>query len=272
MLNSIANFRVYATGKLEGIIKLDNQINNNVNLSLSLSRTINNTANRIDTAVNQVIEGELVYDDDCSTSTIAKKIPYKGQGLTGLKNLSVAISEQLKDITELVCLDNEGGGGSNSNWVYLFPSERFARFKTESQLVLTFGEKYPTTQGSVWHIPIYNPLPADQLSWETHFENITRKHGEYFCRLFYEDTAKKISVYGESQEHLTELITNYLAPLTTEPMETFADGQLRLRHSTTHNVKTKPQSRMTRCVRAVHVTIDPGTNAVLQCVAFSPRR
>ncbi|MEG4287005.1 hypothetical protein QUB68_28265 [Microcoleus sp. A006_D1] len=204
------------------------------------------------TAISTKILGEVCEDNakisgdinflDCEGGT--QILLYSGEGVIGL-------STQVKALTELTKL-TYAEACKTVTCVPVQPGDEFAEFDVPRQLVLTWGEEYPTQKGSLWHTQI--PNPREDLDWCRDFDNLTFTKGNIYGRLLWGNSKIKSGMRCVDEDE-AERILDLIAPLSV------SEGKMRITKG--GGVKLNPAVRPVRCVRAAIAQLDSEGLAVM---------
>jgi hypothetical protein len=207
------------------------------------------------TAISTKILGEVCEDDtnisgdinflDCEGGT--QILLYSGEGIIGL-------STQVQALTELTKL-TYAEACKTVTCVPVQPADEFAEFDVPRQLVLTWGEEYPTQKGSLWHTQI--PNPREDLDWCRDFDNLIFTKGNIYGRLLWGNSKIKSGMRCVDEDE-AERILDLIAPLST------SEGKMRITKG--GGVKLDPAVRSVRCVRAAIAQLDgEGLAVMVKC-------
>ena len=204
------------------------------------------------TAISTKILGEVCEDDakisgdinflDCEGGT--QILLYSGEGVIGL-------STQVKALTELTKL-TYAEACKTVTCVPVQPADEFAEFDVPRQLVLTWGEKYPTQNGSLWHTQI--PNPREDLDWCRDFDNLQFTKGNVYGRWLWGNSKIRSGMRCVDEDE-AERILDLIALLST------SEGKMRITKG--GGVKLNPAVRPVRCVRAAIAELDAEGLAVM---------
>lgn len=216
-----------------------------------------------------LIEGQLNYD--CQTGIDESNNPiietteqeYTGTGFLGLQDQINKLAEINKAILSEVCQFQH-----EPNCFPILPDARYEHQKITDQLNITFGEEYPTQNGSLWHISIPNPIEG--LDWCTHFDSLTlhagSKYSAVYGRILWADTDMATSAWFASQE-AAEMFLSYCLSLTTATPKNPANP-IRITLNGSSN-RTREEPFVIRAVRAVesHFNPDSFEPELIRCYA-----
>ncbi|MGD1909078.1 MAG: hypothetical protein ACFB0C_24245 [Leptolyngbyaceae cyanobacterium] len=106
-----------------------------------------------------------------------EQLQWEGRGLHGLSAQLEAVSKQVERLGEILCQEElpEDPGEQQDpscNAVILLPAEPLNELQVPTQLVIKFGQNYPSSSGSRWSIHL--PHPIGGLDWCEHFEGLFR--------------------------------------------------------------------------------------------------
>jgi len=204
------------------------------------------------TAISTKILGEVCEPDakisgdikflDCEGGT--QILLYSGEGIIGL-------STQVQALTELTKL-TYAEACKTVTCVPVQPGDEFAEFDVPRQLVLTWGEEYPTQKGSLWHTQI--PNPREDLDWCRDFDNLIFTKGNVYGRLLWGNSKIKSGMRCVDEDE-AERILDLIAPLSV------SEGKMRITKG--GGVKLNPAVRPVRCVRAAIAQLDTEGLAVM---------
>jgi hypothetical protein len=187
------------------------------------------------------ISGDINFLD-CEGGT--QILLYSGEGVIGL-------STQVKALTELTKL-TYAEACKTVACVPVQPADEFAEFDVPRQLVLTWGEEYPTQKGSLWHTQI--PNPREDLDWCRDFDNLQFTKGNIYGRLLWGNSKIKSGMRCVDEDE-AERILDLIAPLS------ISEGKMRITKG--GGVKLNPAVRPVRCVRAAIAQLDQEGLAVM---------
>ena len=207
------------------------------------------------TAISTKILGEVCEDDtnisgdinflDCEGGT--QILLYSGEGIIGL-------STQVQALTELTKL-TYAEACKTVTCVPVQPADEFAEFDVPRQIVLTWGEEYPTQKGSLWHTQI--PNPREDLDWCRDFDNLIFTKGNIYGRLLWGNSKIKSGMRCVDEDE-AERILDLIAPLSV------SEGKMRITKG--GGVKLDPAVRSVRCVRAAIAQLDgEGLAVMVKC-------
>jgi hypothetical protein len=200
---------------------------------------------------NRKILSEVCDDDedifgsinftDCDGGT--QVLLYNGDGLVGLSSQVTALAELQKLTYAKAC--------ETSTCMPVQPGDEFAELNVPRQLVLTWGEQYPTQSGSLWHTQI--PNPREDLEWCADFDNLVYTKGNVYGRWLWGNSKIKSGmrcVDKDEADRILDLISQ-LSTSTGRKRFTIGGG-----------VKLNPAVRSVRCVRAAIAELGPDGIAV----------
>jgi hypothetical protein len=149
------------------------------------------------------ISGEIQYFDcDAQTQTLL----YSGNGLEGLSQQLDAISVLVKTGIKAAC---------DSASTVIMPDARFEQFKASRQLVITWGTKYPTQGGSLWHTYLPNPLP--DLNWCKDFDRLQHEKGNIYGHVEWENSKIPTGIYCSSEEEVARILLTLIRLSAAKP-------------------------------------------------------
>ena len=202
-------------------------------------------------------------------------ITYQGRGIKGVSAQIDTLQRQLEQVAQAVCTSTDpaqaAGDGSDQTAVVLLPAEPYDELKVETQLVIRFGENYPTTNGAKWDVHVPNPI--DNLDWCTHFEGFSRSVVdadalERWCgRVYWEHTKTWSGGYFASEAAANIFLDRLISLSKATPTKR------------TVTKRTKPNGlaaglavRQIRAVRAVVGQVDSssGKNVVTNILCYAP--
>lgn len=201
-----------------------------------------------------LIEGELNYS--CQTGTDEEGNPiietveqaYTGLGFAGLQDQIAKLAAVNQAILDEVC---ELEVNNEPNCFPILPDGRYDEFVKTRQLSITFGQNYPTQNGSLWHINI--PNPREGLTWDD-FASLEMTKGNIYGRILWDNSKVPTSAYFVSEEEARRVLAifaSYSTSIASEPRIT-EGGQ----------PKIMPLQRTIRAVRAVVSSIDDNGDPV----------
>lgn len=223
-----------------GLIGLSNQIGELTKVSTKILAEV---------CEDEDILGQINFFD-CEGNT--QVLLYSGDGSLGLSSQINALTEITKLTYAKAC--------ETPICVPVQPGDEFAEFDVPRQLVLTWGENYPTQKGSLWHTQI--PNPREDLQWCQNFENLSYTKGNIYGRLLWGNSKIKSGMRC-SDEDEADRILDLIAPLSTSTgKKRFTKGG---------GVKLDPAVRPVRCVRAAIAQLNAeGVAEVVQCFVPPP--
>jgi hypothetical protein len=237
-----------------GFIGLQNQIDHLFGLDKKILTEVCSITEASSLGTLPNISGKIEYFD-CDHSTHV--ILYSGNGIQGLSNQVDALSSLVKVGLKASC---------DTSAIVLMPDMRSEQFKATRQLVITWGLKFPTQQGSLWHS--YVPNPIEGLTWCKDFENLSVTKGTVAARLFWENSKVHTGIYCQDEEEARRVITK-LAAFSGATPEQDENGNLNPRITKGGKIKRKPAVRNMRVVHAAIVEI--GSDGEKQSViSFKP--
>jgi|GEM_PF-3098336 len=181
------------------------------------------------------ISGEIQYFDcDGQTQTVL----YSGNGLQGLSKQIDAVSVVVKEGIKVSC---------DARAIVIMPDARFEQFRPTAQLQITLGTRYPTQQGSLWHMHLPNPIP--QLNWCEHFERIAVTKGNIYGRLEWANSKISTAAWFESEEEANRVL-RYLTTLSTAVPTLNQEGEPKVLIQKGNSTRRNIQERSLRAVRA----------------------
>jgi hypothetical protein len=200
------------------------------------------------------ISGQIEYFDcDAKNQTIL----FSGNGLEGLSNQVNALATLVKVGVKAAC---------DSGSIALMPDARFEAFNVTRQLMIVWGDKYPTQNGSLWQS--YLPDPIEGLTWCKDFENLYTKKGDVYGRLNWENSKIPTGIYCESEEEVIRVL-KYLATLSKATPTLRANGELKI--TIIKGDTPKRQQRNVRVVKAVIAEIgSDGEPSSVKCFIPPP--
>jgi hypothetical protein len=230
---SIANYQFSGSG----LIGLSNQISQLTSINTKiLAEVCDGEGDEISGRIN-------FFDCDGNTQVIL----YNGDGIAGLSSQISAFTELQKLTYAKAC--------ETPVCVPVQPGDEFAEFDVPRQLVLTWGQEYPTQNGSLWHTQI--PNPRENLDWCADFDNLQYVKGNVYGRWLWGGSKIKSGMRCVDEDE-ADRILNLIASLTT------ATG--RKRFTKGGGVKLNPAVRTVRCVRAAIAQLNSeGVAEVVQC-------
>ncbi|MEG4328295.1 hypothetical protein, partial [Microcoleus sp. herbarium5] len=182
---------------------------------------------------------------DCDGNT--QVLLYNGDGSLGLSNQIDALTQLTKLTYAKAC--------ETPICIPVQPGDEFAEFDVPRQLVLTWGENYPTQTGSLWHTQI--PNPREDLEWCRDFENLSYTKGNTYGRLLWGNSKIKSGMRCVDEDE-ADRILDLIALLST------ATGKKRFTKG--GGVKLDPAVRSVRCVRAAIAQLNgEGLAEIVQC-------
>jgi hypothetical protein len=207
------------------------------------------------TAISTKILGEVCEPEtkisgdinflDCEGGT--QILLYSGEGVAGL-------STQVKALTELTKL-TYAEACKTVTCVPVQPADEFAEFDVPRQLVLTWGEEYPTQKGSLWHTQI--PNPREDLDWCRDFDNLQFTKGNVYGRWLWGNSKIKSGMRCVDEDE-AERILDLIGLLSV------SEGKMRITKG--GGVKLNPAVRPVRCVRAAIAQLDAeGLAVMVEC-------
>ena len=195
------------------------------------------------------ISGDISFTD-CDGST--QILLYSGDGSIGLSSQITALTELTKLTYAKAC--------ETPICIPVQPGDEFAEFDVPRQLVLTWGEQYPTQNGSLWHTQI--PNPREDLEWCRDFDNLIYTKGNIYGRWLWGNSKIKSGMRCESEDEADRILDLIGALSTSEGKKRFTKGG---------GVKLNPAIRQVRCVRAAIARLnDAGIAEVIQCFVPPP--
>ncbi|MEG5045974.1 hypothetical protein [Microcoleus sp. B4-C1] len=218
-----------------GLIGLSNQIGELTKVSTKILAEV---------CEDEDILGQINFLD-CEGNT--QVLLYSGDGSLGLSSQINALTEITKLTYAKAC--------ETPICVPVQPGDEFAEFDVPRQLVLTWGENYPTQTGSLWHTQI--PNPREDLEWCRDFENLSYIKGNIYGRLLWGNSKIKSGMRCVDEDE-ADRILDLIALLST------ATGKKRFTKG--GGVKLDPAVRSVRCVRAAIAQLNAeGLAEVVQC-------
>jgi len=207
--------------------------------------------------IDRVLDfNKKILDEVCDSNTISGSINfldceggtqvllYNGEGVAGLSTQVQALTELSKLTYAEAC--------KTVTCVPVQPADEFAEFDVPRQLVLTWGEEYPTQKGSLWHTQI--PNPREDLDWCHDFDNLIFTKGNIYGRLLWGNSKIKSGMRCVDEDE-AERILDLIAPLSV------SEGKMRITKG--GGVKLNPAVRPVRCVRAAIAQLDAEGLAVM---------
>jgi hypothetical protein len=197
------------------------------------------------------IEGKIEYFD-CDHSTQA--ILYSGNGLEGL-------SQQIQALTIIATKNLKAT--CDAMGIVIMPDARYEGFTPTGQLQITLGTRYPTQNGSLWHIHIPNPIP--DLNWCQHFERITQTKGNIYAQIEWANSKVATGSWFETEEEAKSLM-RYIVTLSAAPptIDKFGNPKILIQKGNT--TKRDIEVRTVRAVRAAASSFgDNGEVASVKC-------
>ncbi|MEG4251074.1 hypothetical protein [Microcoleus sp. Pol10D4] len=182
---------------------------------------------------------------DCEGNT--QILLYSGDGSLGLSSQIDALTHLAKLTYAKTC--------ETPICVPVQPGDEFAEFDVPRQLVLTWGENYPTQTGSLWHTQI--PNPREDLEWCRDFDKLNYIKGNVYGRLLWGNSKIKSGMRCVDEDE-ADRILDLIAELST------ATGKKRFTKG--GGVKLDPAVRPVRCVRAAISQLNgEGLAEIVQC-------
>jgi len=205
------------------------------------------------------ISGQIEYFD-CDSNT-TQTILYSGNGLEGLHRQMDALTTVVKVGVKASCESTEP--------VVIMPDARYEQFKPSGQLQITLGTRYPTQQGSLWHLYIPNPL--DVFNWCEHFELLRLTKGNIYGRLEWANSKIPTAAYFESEEEARRVLL-YVAKLSTATPTVDELGQPKILIQKGNSSKRRNiETRTMRAVRAAASTFgENGEVSTVKCYKPPP--
>jgi hypothetical protein len=190
------------------------------------------------------ISGRIDFTD-CDGNT--QVLLYNGDGIAGLSSQISAFTELQKLTYTKTC--------ETPTCIPVQPGDEFAEFDVPKQLVLTWGENYPTQTGSLWHTQI--PNPREDLEWCRDFDNLIYTKGNVYGRWLWGNSKIKSGMRCVDEDE-ADRILDIIADLTTATgVKRFTKGG---------GVKLNPAVRQVRCVRAAIAQLNSeGLAEMVQC-------
>ncbi|MEG4529880.1 hypothetical protein [Microcoleus sp. D2_18a_D3] len=223
-----------------GLIGLSNQIG-------ELTKV--NTKILAEVCDNENIIGQLDFLD-CEGNT--QVLLYSGDGSIGLSSQINALTHLTKLTYTKVC--------ETPICVPVQPGDEFAEFDVPRQLVITWGENYPTQKGSLWHTQI--PNPREDLEWCQDFENLSYIKGNIYGRLLWGNSKIKSGMRCVGEDEADRILDLIALLSTSTGKKRFTKGG---------GVKLDPAVRPVRCVRAAIAQLNAeGVAEVVQCFVPPP--
>ena len=220
-----------------GLIGLSNQIGVLTNVSTKILAEVCDDN-------DDDIFGQINFTD-CDGST--QVLLYSGDGIAGL-------SSQINALTELQKL-SYAKACETPICIPVQPGDEFAEFDVPRQLVLSWGENYPTQTGSLWHTQI--PNPREDLEWCRDFDGLIYTKGNIYGRWLWGNSKIKSGMRCESEDEANRIL-DLIGPLST------SEGRKRITKG--GGVKLNPAVRPVRCVRAAIAQLNSeGIAEVVQC-------
>lgn len=205
------------------------------------------------TALNKKILGEVCDESDAEISGEidffnceggTQVILYSGDGIAGLSSQISAFTELQKLTYAKAC--------ETPICVPVQPADEFAEFDVPRQLVLTWGEEYPTQKGSLWHTQI--PNPREDLDWCRDFDDLQFTKGNVYGRWLWGNSKIKSGMRCVDEDE-AERILDLIGLLSV------SEGKMRITKG--GGVKLNPAVRPVRCVRAAIAQLDAEGLAVM---------
>lgn len=165
---------------------------------------------------------------------------FLGTGVAGISDQLKAISGIQTVIGTEICKDTD-----DRLMQVLYPVEKLDHLPLKSQLQIYFGLNYPKATGTL--LPVYIPSPRIDLSWQD-FDGLIRFMGQLYVHLEWDSHSDlNAGLWGNSEEHLTEIANKLIALSTRSATLRFTKGGRR---------KRPIIERQLRAVRAVLSIID----------------
>jgi hypothetical protein len=197
------------------------------------------------------ISGQIEYFD-CDRTTQA--ILYSGNGLEGLSKQVDALSTLVKVGVQATC---------DAAAFVVMPDARYEQFKAARQLQITWGSRYPTQQGSLWHSHV--PNPKENLNWCDHFEALYHIKGNVYGRIEWENSKVPTALYCNSEEEAKRVL-RYLVTLSSAIPTLNELGEPRILIQLGNSSKRNIQDRNLRAVRAAIAEIgSDGEVSAVKC-------
>jgi hypothetical protein len=218
-----------------GLLGIQNQINQLFDLNKNILTEVCEIGSSPLPLSFPDISGEIKYFDcDGQTQTIL----YSGNGLQGLSKQIDAVSVVVKEGLKASC---------DASAIVVMPDARFEQFRPTAQLEITLGTRYPTQQGSLWHMYLPNPIP--QLNWCEHFERIAVTKGNIYGRLEWASSKIATGAWFESEDEANRVL-RYLATLSTAVPTLNQQGEPKVLIQKGNSTRRNIQERSLRAVRA----------------------
>lgn len=218
-----------------GLLGIQNQIDQLFNLNKNILTEVCDIGSSPLPLTFPNISGEIQYFD-CDGQTQA--ILYSGNGLEGLSRQIDAVSVVVKEGVKASC---------DASAIVVMPDARFEQFRPTAQLQITLGTRYPSQQGSLWHMHLPNPIP--QLNWCEHFERITVTKGNIYARLEWANSKIPTAAWFESEEEAIRVL-RYLATFSTTVPTLNELGEPKVLIQKGNSTRRNIQVRTLRAVRA----------------------
>ena len=201
-------------------------------------------------------------------------ITYQGRGIKGVSAQIDTLQKQLEQVAQAVCTTTDpaqAAGESDKGAIVLLPAEPYDELKVETQLVVGFGENYPSAVGSRWSVHIPNPIP--NLDWCTHFDNFSRfvvdaDALERYCgRVYWQNTKTWSGGYFPSEETANAFLDRVIALSTATPTKRTITKRVKI-----GGLSADLAVRSVRAVRAVVSEIDSssGKNEITNILCYAP--
>lgn len=218
-----------------GLLGIQNQIDQLFNLNRNILTEVCEIGSSPLPLSFPDISGEIQYFN-CDGQTQA--ILYSGNGLQGLSKQIDAVNVVIKEGLKASC---------DANAIVVMPDARFEQFRPTAQLQITLGTRYPTQQGSLWHMYLPNPIP--QLNWCEHFERIAVTKGNIYGRLEWANSKIATGAWFDSEDEANRVL-RYLATLSSVVPTLNQQGEPKVLIQKGNSTRRNIQERSLRAVRA----------------------
>jgi len=219
-----------------GLLGIQNQIDQLLNLNKNiLTEVCDIGSSPFGSLPFPQIQGKVEYFD-CDHSTQA--ILYSGNGLEGL-------SQQIKALTTIATKNLKAT--CDAMGIVIMPDARFEQFRPTGQLQITLGTRYPSQNGSLWHIHIPNPI--DNLNWCQHFEQISQTKGNIYAQVEWANSKIATGSWFETEEEARRIM-RYIITLSTAHPTLNQLGEPKILFQNGNSTKRDIAVRSVRAVRA----------------------
>lgn len=202
-------------------------------------------------------------------------VSYQGRGLKGLSSQIDTLHRQIEKLSEEICqgtdVEENAEPGGEKTAVVLLPAEPYDELKVLTQLVIRFGENYPTTVGAKWDVHVPNPIP--DLDWCTHFEGFLRSvvdadaETRYCGRVYWQNTKTWSGGYFPSEEEAASFLDRLTALSQATPTKRTITKRIK-----PGGLSSELAVRSIRAVRAVVGAVDSssGKNVITSVRCYAP--